>query len=903
MCVLLAVGIIAQPVLTQANPPLSPQQQRALQFAQYQAEQQRQAQAASAPTQSATAPTGQQWRVMPTAPAQARVNTVAYQQDVLDVPTPETPQQTTNGTGWNPNYPSARSVPQMAAQPQPQPQYRTTPANDRRMSFNFSAAPWELVLRKYAQENDMSLQMTRTPPGSFTYFDQNRYSSTEVLDLLNDHLLPMGFIIVRNGRNLIVLEAKSASIPENLVPFVTARELDSLGRNELASVAIPIHNGVTQNAATEVQKLLSSIGRVVPLSSSQRLLVTDVGSNLRRVYVLLTGGSISNDDSPSFVYQLRNTPAEEVARAINEFLSAKRSNGAFAQAAPLPPGQGGATGIAPRPQGGGIGQMGAQVVAEKTTNSLLVRGSVTEVAEIRNLITQLDRLPPQVVIQALLVEVELGNTDEFGLELGVQDSVLFDRSVIGNITTITETVTQPGGVQTSNQKIVSQTATPGFNFNNQPLGNNVSVHPGKVGAQGLTNFGTGRVNGDLGFGGLVLSAGSESISVLLRALQQKYKVDVLSRPQIRAIDNKEALIQIGRQVPVVDGVSVTAVGSANPVIRQDQSGIILRVTPKISPEGQVLIDVKAEKSAYQLAPGTGVPIFTDATNGNVIEAPVKDITTATTSVSVRTGQTIVLGGMITRDQTKVNRKVPVLSDIPLLGEAFQYKLDNSVRKELLIFLTPLVIQDEWAEENLKQQEAERIHLSREHAEQMHGPLFENRHLNGPYGMSGGAGAYSTNCPNCPPGTSNAPSSAPLQPTFDPQYSPGAMQAQPYPTQQYPAESFSPNAAPLPPGYPVDPNAPQSPYGTQPGVYQPQGGPNQSQQQLMLPPSAANQRSKPTNSGIQQVSGTRTTQVGKSGVTPATHSEPAKTEPKRGIWNPFAKKPPEHNETDGPQRKR
>ena len=853
--------------------------------------------ATAAATSTSTAPIGNQWRVMPTAPAQARINTVAYQQDVLDVPPPETPQQTTNGAGWNPNYPSVRNVPQMAAQPLPQPQHRTTPANDRRMSFNFSAAPWELVLRKYAQENDMSLQMTRTPPGNFTYFDQNRYSSTEVLDLLNDHLLPMGFIIVRNGRNLIVLEAKSASIPENLVPFVTARELDSLGRNELASVAIPIHNGVTQNAATEVQKLLSSIGRVVPLSSSQRLLVTDVGSNLRRIYVLLTGGSLSTDDSPSFVYQLRNTPAEEVARAINEFLSMKRSNTAFSQVAPSPPGAVG--NVAARPAGSGFGATGAQVVAEKTTNSLLVRGSMAEVAEIRNLITQLDRLPPQVVIQALLVEVELGNTDEFGLELGVQDSVLFDRSVIGNITTITETVTQPGGVQTSNQKIVSQTATPGFNFNNQPLGNNVSVHPGKVGAQGLTNFGTGRVNGDLGFGGLVLSAGSESISVLLRALQQKYKVDVLSRPQIRAIDNKEALIQIGRQVPVVDGVSVTAVGSANPVIRQDQSGIILRVTPKISPEGQVLIDVKAEKSAYQLAPGTGVPIFTDATNGNVIEAPVKDITTATTSVSVRTGQTIVLGGMITRDQTKVNRKVPVLSDIPLLGEAFQYKLDNSVRKELLIFLTPLVIQDEWAEENLKQQEAERIHLSREHAEQMHGPLFENRHLNGPYGMSSGAGTYSTNCPNCPPGTSNAPSSAPLQPTFDPQYSPGAMPAQPYPT-----EGFSPNAAPLPPGYSVDPNAPQSTYyGTQPGVYQPQAVPNQSQQQLMLPPSEANQRGKPTNSGSQHVSGTRTTQVGKSGVTPATHSEPTKTEPKRGIWNPFAKKPPEHNETDGPQRKR
>jgi len=867
---ILVFAIVAQPLLTLANPPLTPQQQRAMQFAQYQAEQQRLAQSQQPVSQSVSG--SGQWRVMPTAPVTSRISTVAYQShDVLDVPPPESPQQATRSASMAPSQ--HRSSGAMAA--------------ERRMSFNFSAAPWELVLRKYAQENDMSLQMARTPPGTFTYFDQNRYSATEVLDLLNDHLLPAGFILVRNGRNLIVLEAKSAAIPENLVPFVTARDLDSLGRNELASVAIPIHNGVTQNAATEVQKLLSGIGRVVPLSSSQRLLVTDVGANLRRVYVLLTGGSLSTDDSPSFVYQLRNTPAEEVAKAINEFLSAKRSNVAFAQVAPLPPGQGGA--IAPRPAGSGFGATGAQVVAEKTTNSLLVRGSMAEVAEIRNLITQLDRLPPQVVIQALLVEVELGDTDEFGLELGVQDSVLFDRSVIGNITTITETVTQPGGIQTSNQKIVSQTATPGFNFNNQPLGNNVSVHPGKVGTQGLTNFGTGRVNGDLGFGGLVLAAGSESISVLLRALQQKYKVDVLSRPQIRAIDNKEALIQIGRQVPVVDGVSVTAVGSANPVIRQDQSGIILRVTPKISPEGQVLIDVKAEKSAYQLTPGTGVPIFTDATNGNVIEAPVKDITTATTSVSVRTGQTIVLGGMITRDQTKVNRKVPVLADIPLLGEAFQYKLDNSVRKELLIFLTPLVIQDDWAEEQLKQQEAERIHLPREHAEQMHGALFGNRSL------SGGYPAAPTNCPNCPPSSYGVNSSGTLQPAFDPQYTP-----HPLPNMVTPNDPYAPKDVPVQPMYSPDQYAPPTPHSAPLPSYQPHGSPSQP---LMLPPSAANQKTMPTNTGIQQVSGTRATQVGKSGVTPANRNEPTKPEPRRGIWNPFAKKPVEHRETDGPQRSR
>jgi type II secretory pathway component GspD/PulD (secretin) len=571
--------------------------------------------------------------------------------------------------------------------------------------FNFKELPWELALQRIAHENGMSLQMAQVPPGTFTFFDDHAYSATAALDVLNDHLLPQGFILVRNGRNLILLTT-TGTIPENLIPFVGTDELARLGRNELASVAIPVHQGIVQSAEQEVENLLSPLGSVTALSSSRRVLVRDTGANLRRIYDLMTSGASDSGDLPSFVYQLRHTSAEEVARAINEFFSS-RSRTAVTGGIP-----GQATSSST-----GVAQF---VVAEKTTNSLLVRGTPQELESIRMLIMQLDQSPPQVLIQALLIEVELGNADEFGVELGIQDSVLFDRSVIDNIVTVTETVTNPNGSQTSNQRIISQTAAPGFNFNNQALGNNVAISPGQLGGQALSTLGVGRVNGDLGFGGLVLSAGSDSINVLLRALAAKYKVEVLSRPQIRTVDNHEAVIQIGRQVPVVDGVSVTAVGSANPVIRQDQSGIILKVIPRISPDGQVMIDVNAEKSAFQLAPGTGVPIFTDATNGNVIEAPVKDITTATTTVGMQTGQTIALGGMITRDLIKVRRKVPWLGDIPYAGELFQYKFDQKTRKELLIFLTPHIIESPLHSDELLMRESNRIHIPYDAAIQMHG---------------------------------------------------------------------------------------------------------------------------------------------------------------------------------------
>ena len=407
----------------------------------------------------------------------------------------------------------------------------------------------------------------------------------------------------------------------------------------------------------------------------------------------------------STVYRLKNSPALDVATAVNQFLTSRRQQ--VEQAAPglLSP----------------FEQIEREVVVvpEPISNSLLISATPRYFEEIRDLVVKLDEPPSQVIIQALLVEVTLDNTDEFGLELGFQDSILFDRSVIDNLVTTTQTSTAPNGVQTTSQVIQSQTATPGFLFNNQQLGNNTAIHPSRVGSQGLSNFAVGRVNDQLGFGGLVLSASSESISVLLRALAAKQRVDILSRPQIRTLDNQLAQIQVGQQVPIVDGVNVTAVGSANPVVRQDQAGIILTVTPRVSPDDLVVMEVIAEKSQFT---GQGVPIFTDATSGNVIESPIKDITTARTVVSVRNGQTIVLGGMITKTDDVVNRKVPWLGDLPLIGNAFRYDFERSRRTELLIFLTPRVIHNDGEAEWIKQVEMDRLHFIEQQAEQMHGPL-------------------------------------------------------------------------------------------------------------------------------------------------------------------------------------
>ena len=219
----------------------------------------------------------------------------------------------------------------------------------------------------------------------------------------------------------------------------------------------------------------------------------------------------------STVYQLKNSPAVDVALAINEFLRSKRvvenaSPGAINPFEQL--------------------EKEVVVVPEPVQNKLILSATPRYYDEISRLIEELDQQPPQVMIQVMIAEITLGDTDEFGAEVGLQNSVLFDRSLLGGLLTRTNTVatSTPAGVVTSTaQEIVAASNTPGFNFNSgEPLGNSGSARAlnssGQVGGQGISNFSVGRTNEDLGFGGLVLSASSENVSFLLRALQDSRRL-------------------------------------------------------------------------------------------------------------------------------------------------------------------------------------------------------------------------------------------------------------------------------------------------------------------------------------------------------------------------------------------
>ena len=399
------------------------------------------------------------------------------------------------------------------------------------------------------------------------------------------------------------------------------------------------------------------------------------------------------------VYRLKNAPAPDVAEAINEYLEQEQrlpdiGEGLFSTFELL--------------------DREVIVVSEDVSNSLIVSATPEYYDEIAALVEQLDERDAMVMIQVLIAEVRLNDTEEFGIEMGLQDSILFDRGLLGDIQTITNSQqTSIGGTVTTvtEEIITSATNEPGFLFNDvtSPLGNSgaaaATAGANVIGGQGLSNFGVGRLNSELGFGGLVLSASSESVSMLLRALKEDRRINVLSRPQVMTLDNQAAFIQVGEQVPIVEATETNDSGGLTNSVRLEPVGLIVGVTPRISPDGLVVMEIDATKS--EVGPeAEGIPISVQ--DGVTIRSPRIKTITAQTTVSALDGQTVVLGGLISTNKTKVDRRVPWLADIPILGQLFQYQGFTAERSELLIVMTPRIVNSEEDAELIKQAEASRM---------------------------------------------------------------------------------------------------------------------------------------------------------------------------------------------------
>ncbi|MBY0228621.1 MAG: hypothetical protein K2W96_05005, partial [Gemmataceae bacterium] len=483
------------------------------------------------------------------------------------------------------------------------------------------------------------------------------------------------------------------------------------------------------------------------------------------------------DQRKNEVYKLVNSTAADVATALNNFvtqsLTVYRNNNQLTPFFDV--------------------EREVVVVPEPLTNKLLISATPRYFADIMRLIAELDAELPQVMISVLIAEVDLNSTDEFGVEIGLQSPVFFNRGVVASGTGIS------GG--TTVNATTGSGAPIGFPFNVPAAGipNVANVAQGVVGFQGLNNFGTGRISPNNGIGGFVFSAASDSFNLLIRALRSQGRADILSAPTIMTLDNQAAQVAVGQRVPTVQGSNVT-VGVVTQNVIYEQVGVILNVIPKIAPDGKVTMRVTPNVSSLgaQLSLGNGVtaPIF----NQQIVD----------TTVTARDGETIAIGGLITRSDVKSENKVPWLGDLPVLGTAFRYRQSVKRKQELLVILTPKIVRNRMEAAKILAEHGGRMDWQLGDIVKTHGPagmepLFPNWSGQGVPGM-GGPGGLDGNLPMptipMTPGIPAVPGRVPADPILP------APRVVPKPVLPKDGPKL-PSPRPLPEGAPMSKAAPDS----------------------------------------------------------------------------------------------
>ncbi len=277
------------------------------------------------------------------------------------------------------------------------------------------------------------------------------------------------------------------------------------------------------------------------------------------------------------------------------------------------------------------------VVPEIISNTLIVSATPKYYEQITEVIQDLDRRPPMIMIQVVVCLVRLADTEELGVELGMQDSLLFDRSAA------------VGGL-----------LEPGFDFIGSPLGNadNAASRATResLAGQAFGAFAVGRTSASEGFPGLVLSAANESINILIRALARKSRVQVFSRPQIMTLNNVPASVLVGQRIPQISNFQTTSAGNTVNSIELVDVGVSLGVIPRVTPDGLIIMDLEANDSKAG-NPADGITVGVQ--DGVAIQSPIYDDITAITTIAARSGQTVVFGGLITSERGETFRGVPV----------------------------------------------------------------------------------------------------------------------------------------------------------------------------------------------------------------------------------------------------
>ncbi len=503
-------------------------------------------------------------------------------------------------------------------------------------------------------------------------FRLNYESANNLVQILRPLISPNNTINVNPGNNSIVITDYADNL-KRLGRIIAALDSPAVGDLDV----VPVRNAIATDIAVMVNRLLEQgtaapggdTGRVTVLADTRTNAVivkapSPARANLAKSLIAKLDQPTAQPGNVHVVY-LRNADAVRLAQTLRAVVAADTAGQGGAAGAQQPQaqaqptaamqGQQGQLGGAPLsqtpqqpttlPSGGPAGF----IQADAATNTLIITASEAVYRNLRTVIDKLDARRAQVYVESLIVEVSA----EKAAELGVQWLGL-------------------SGDGTSAYRVGGGTAfsTAGNNIINQAIASSSTGTPLAPG-NGLTLGVFRQIGGRLGLGALA------------RALENDVNANILSIPNLITLDNEEARIIVGQNVPFITGQYTTqASGGAagvNPfqTIERRDVGLSLRVRPQISEGGTIKLAIYQETSSIRdTANAAGI-----ITNKRSIES----------NVLVDDGQIIVLGGLIQDELQNGNEKVPGLGDIPVIGNLFKYQTRRNTKTNLMVFLRPTVI--------------------------------------------------------------------------------------------------------------------------------------------------------------------------------------------------------------------
>lgn len=485
-----------------------------------------------------------------------------------------------------------------------------------------------------------------------------RFVSADQILQIMETIAPAGSVSVADSNRNLLMVSGTAQERQAIINSIGMFDVDWL-----AGMSFALFNPRFADAralSRELGQIIggrdSALGRSVRLVTIERLnVVMAISAQPSHLEQLRTW--VQRLDTPGdsierriFVYRVQHGRAVDLAKVLSRVLgrSTAPSGPSAGDTAPLPsqdlPGNGSRFGqdqarysppaandlpVAPVAAGydagfnlDGLGEI--KITADETNNSLVILAAPRDYSVVEAALLKLDIMPLQVLLEAVVVEVSLNNT----LRYGVQYFYSQKNNQVGLTNTLTNAITP---------------TLPGFSY--------------------------------------IFSAGND-IRIILDALDSVTRVNVISSPEIMVLNNQTATLQVGDQVPVATQQAVSVIDPQAPLVNSIQyrdTGIILKVTPRVNQGGMVLLDIAQEVSDVA------------TTTSSQLNSPTIQQRKIQSSVAVRDNETIALGGLIRSGTTRTRGGIPVLMDIPVLGNIFRTTRNEDEKTELLVLITPRVV--------------------------------------------------------------------------------------------------------------------------------------------------------------------------------------------------------------------